>query len=300
MLRKRLEAPLAIGSWLLAMAFGLLALSALTSCVHGQQHPKADPIKDNSFLIEEAYNQDAGVVQHIYTFSRPMSGSDWAFSFSQEWPVRGMRHQVSYTVPMLRTGAGLLASEGVGDISLQYRYQLLGVDGGPLYVAPRAALVLATGDVTRGRGIGGSSTQLALPVSLELNPSFTVHGNLGLTHTPHAQNELHDRASLTSYNAGASFVWSPSSTFNVLLESTWATTASVIANDLIVRERQTQIAPGIRWAYNLPGGIQIVPGLAYVVGPTRNQKSLFIYLSIEHPFTRQHSESRSLPTEPTN
>ena len=294
MLRKRAELLLAFGCWLLAIGFGLLALSALGNPARGQsviRNPSSaiTSIKDNSFLIEEAYNQDAGVVQHIYTFSRPMTGSDWAFTFSQEWPVRGMRHQVSYTVPMFRTGAGLLATEGVGDISLQYRYQALGHTGGRWYVAPRAALVLATGDVTHDRGMGGASTQLALPVSFELAPEITLHANAGVTHTQHAQNALHDRASLTAYNAGASAVWMASSTFNVLLESTWSSTASVIANDLIVREQQTQIAPGIRWAYNLAGGMQIVPGLAYVVGP-HAEKSLFIYLSIEHPFTRQHSE----------
>src|SRR5205809_6836883 len=63
-------------------------------------HHGVDPIKDNSFLIEEGYNQDAGVVQHIYTFTRPLTGRDWAFTFTQEWPVKGMKHQVSYTVPM--------------------------------------------------------------------------------------------------------------------------------------------------------------------------------------------------------
>ena len=33
-------------------------------------HPAAGQIQDNSFLIEEAYNQEANVVQHISTFSR--------------------------------------------------------------------------------------------------------------------------------------------------------------------------------------------------------------------------------------
>jgi len=33
------------------------------------------PIQDNSFLIEEAYNQESGVVQHISTFSHSRSKS---------------------------------------------------------------------------------------------------------------------------------------------------------------------------------------------------------------------------------
>ena len=31
------------------------------------------PIRDNSFLIEEAYNQEWGVVQHVATFQRILS-----------------------------------------------------------------------------------------------------------------------------------------------------------------------------------------------------------------------------------
>src|SRR6266513_700741 len=114
----------------MALGFRLSALGVISAfllapvALHAQgTKPRAvspEPIKDNSFLIEEAYNQDAGVVQHIYTFTRPLTGRDWAFTFTQEWPVHGMRHQVSYTVPMFHTGTGLLADEGVGDLAVHY------------------------------------------------------------------------------------------------------------------------------------------------------------------------------------
>ena len=39
-------------------------------------------------------------MQHISTFARPDGGGAWAYSFTQEWPLRGMRHQLSYTVPV--------------------------------------------------------------------------------------------------------------------------------------------------------------------------------------------------------
>ena len=48
-----------------------LALAALllAPCVGAQEAaPAPPPIQDNSFLIEEAYNQERGVVQHIGTF----------------------------------------------------------------------------------------------------------------------------------------------------------------------------------------------------------------------------------------
>ena len=37
-------------------------------------------IQDNSFLVEEAYNQNYGVVQHIQTFQRQWISHDWAYS----------------------------------------------------------------------------------------------------------------------------------------------------------------------------------------------------------------------------
>ena len=48
----------------------------------------AEPgIQDNSFLVEEAYNQEFGVVQHISSFTRFWDSKDWNYSFTQEWPV---------------------------------------------------------------------------------------------------------------------------------------------------------------------------------------------------------------------
>lgn len=38
---------------------------------------EAVPIQDNSFLIEEAYNQESGVVQRISIFERPDDGRSW-------------------------------------------------------------------------------------------------------------------------------------------------------------------------------------------------------------------------------
>src|SRR5512144_2099823 len=37
------------------------------------------PIQDNSFLVEEAYNQDPGVVQTIQTYARVAGTGDWAY-----------------------------------------------------------------------------------------------------------------------------------------------------------------------------------------------------------------------------
>src|SRR3954451_9723112 len=63
-------------------------------------------IEDNSFLIEEAYNQERNVIQHISSFTRLWESKDWAYSFTQEWPFPGHeKHQLSYTVGAVSSGA---------------------------------------------------------------------------------------------------------------------------------------------------------------------------------------------------
>jgi hypothetical protein len=80
------------------------------------------PIQDNSFLVEEAYNQERGVVQHVSTFSRSEGSDGWMYAFTQEWPVRSQFHQLSYTVPIARNDVDN-GSTGLGDIAINYRYQ---------------------------------------------------------------------------------------------------------------------------------------------------------------------------------
>ena len=60
-----------------------------------------DGIEDNSFLIEEAYNQEKGVVQHIFNayYSADSGTRGWTFVFTQEWPVFFQNHQFSFTLP---------------------------------------------------------------------------------------------------------------------------------------------------------------------------------------------------------
>jgi hypothetical protein len=55
-----------------------LAIHALLCLV---PPPLMAQIQDNSFLLEEAYNQGTGVVQHISTFAVG-SGGDWGYTFT--------------------------------------------------------------------------------------------------------------------------------------------------------------------------------------------------------------------------
>jgi MFS family permease len=63
------------------------------------------PLQDNSFLIEEAYNQERGVVQHIVNAVWNRKNRDWRLTFTQEWPVPDQTNQLSFTVPYLFAGS---------------------------------------------------------------------------------------------------------------------------------------------------------------------------------------------------
>lgn len=53
----------------------------------------AKGIQDNSFLIEESYNQEPGVVQHILGWRR--QGRDWLGTFTQEFPLGTQDHPLA-------------------------------------------------------------------------------------------------------------------------------------------------------------------------------------------------------------
>ena len=246
-------------------------------------------IQDNSFLVEEAYNQNYGVVQHISSFTHFWNSKDWAYTFTQEWPVPGdARHQLSYTVPYWRAGAFPDSGAGIGDIFLNYRYQLVGDGDAKLAFAPRLSLILPTGNVAEGRGAGGVGVQTSLPVSLVLSKKLVSHWNAGATVVPRAQDAAGDRAYSTGYNLGQSFIWLTNPRFNVMLETVFTNSQFVVAPDKTEWSRSLFLSPGIRWAYNFKNGLQIVPGIGVPigVGPSSGEKGVFLYLSFEHPFRK--------------
>jgi hypothetical protein len=259
--------------------------SAQPPVVSAPQEEKTNPIQDNSFLIEEAYNQEFGVVQHINTFSRNFNSHSWQYTFTQEWPVPGIRHQLSYTLSAVRETSHT-GGAGLGDTELNYRYQLIGSGDTKVAFAPRASLLIPSGNYRDGHGVGGYGAQINLPLSVVLSEHLVTHWNAGTTMVPHARNEFGDRAATYGYNLGQSFVWLIHPRFNALVETSWVGSENVVGRGRTQRVHDLLISPGVRWAYNFKSGLQIVPGIAVPVGvgPSAGEKSLFLYLSFEHPF----------------
>ena len=215
-------------------------------------------ITDNSFLVEEAFNQETGVVQNIFQWTRARDGS-WAATFTQEWPAPGMTHQLSYTLPFAATGE----ATGIGDVFLNYRFQLRKeTEHGPA-IAPRLSLILPTGNEARDLGTGTAGVQVYLPASKQFG-NFYLHGNAGYTWIPDVQR--------TPQFAGSG-IWRVAPMLNLMLEG------------IVNGDESVTVSPGFRRGWNF-GEKQLVIGLAAPItrADGRATAALLTYFSYELPF----------------
>jgi hypothetical protein len=244
-------------------------------------------IEDNSFLIEEAYNQEKGVIQHIFNleyFNKPTK--DLMFSFTQEWPLWGETHQFSYTIPYSILNSNKL--KGIGDVLINYRYQLLDHEYW-LAASPRLSIIIPSGNRDQRLGMGVIAWQVNLPFSKRLSNLFVTHINAGFTLFPNYKQRISSekeiKKTLIYYNVGASLIWLTNSNCNVMLECVKNLTSRINTLGDIEYLNETIVSPGLRFAIN-SGDLQIVPGVAIPLSIKKNvtQTGLYIYLSFEHPF----------------
>jgi hypothetical protein len=245
------------------------------------QEPLAKGIQDNSFFVEEAYNQEPGVVQHIFSMPMMFGPGDKEISptFTQEWPFFGQTNQLSYTVPYTFNDDG----NAFDDVRLNSRWQaLMESDHVPAF-APRFSLVLPTGDPDKGIGHDRPGYEINLPVSKIVSNRWTLHFNAGGSVFPDVHG--HD---LWNYNLGASAIYAVTRDFNLMLESVVNWDEDLDDRKRVDRTVSALISPGARYAFNLPNDLQIVVGAAVPVGltPDSPEWGLFFYLSFEHPFLR--------------
>jgi hypothetical protein len=276
------------GSRVLVALAGFLsvtgAVAPLVTAIASE--PLAKGIQDNSFFIEEAYNQEPGVVQHILNVPiNFFNGSrEITPSFTQEWPVFSQTHQVSYTIPYAFTEN----DNGMEDMRLNYRLQALTEDKYTPAFAPRLSLVLPTGDPDKDLGVGSVGYETNLPFSKIVSDRWTLNFNAGMTVLPNVRN--HD---LMNYNLGASAIFAVSRDLNLMFETVagWNDDIAegVLSPEATVNRSMTAIiSPGARYAFNLPNDAQLVVGLGLPIGLTSDSPDwgLFFYCSFEHSFMR--------------
>lgn len=268
--------------------------------------PPIDGIRDNSFLIEEAYNQEPRVVQHVWTarFGADHRGDanarTWDMDFSQEWPIFSQTHQFAYAIPYAFVDDDAENASGIGDVELNYRYQLFMEEDGRPAVSPSFSLILPTGDEDRGFGTGEVGYSFNLPISKTISDRMYVNFNAGFTFTPGVQARLSDdrrsrEHDLLDYAVGASVFYAVTEKFHVVVEAVWESIESIEEFDprgdrpprgRRERHNEVTLAPGFRWAWDLPGDLQIVPGVAFPIGLSEEtvDYGAFLYFSVEHPF----------------
>ena len=248
-------------------------------------------IQDNSYLVEEAYNQEAGVVQHIQTLQRQRDG--WQYIFVQEWPLGSQDHQISYAVPYswIRNDMGQRV-HGVGDVYLNYRPQIwTETDTRPAF-APRFSLILPTGSSSKGTGDGSVGFQFNAPFSKIVSDRVTLHANAGFTHLFDV-----DGHHPTSYRLGGSAIYAVSRDFNLMLETVAEWEQTVNADRLLEREFTYTISPGFRYAMNYPqlADLQVVLGAAAPISFTQGKSTdygVLLYLSFEHNFLENKAAAK--------
>jgi hypothetical protein len=259
------------------MAVALLLIGLSTPATAQPQMPFG--ILDNSFLVEEAFNQEAGIFQNIVGMHL-IGGGDWEAVFTQEWPLVTQTHQLSFTLTSLAVGG----TAGIGDVMVNYRWQAANESGSVPAFSPRLSLILPTGSAAKGLGSGGPGWQVNLPFSKQFGDAY-VHWNAGFTHTPTAEVDAGEQHVFTPHVA-LSGIWQLQTMLNLMLESVvqWEETGPAGAAR---REAVVTLAPGVRTGWNLSDA-QVVVGVAVPIafsGGTADA-GIFGYFSYELPFTR--------------
>jgi DtxR family Mn-dependent transcriptional regulator len=236
-------------------------------------------ITDNSFLVEEAFNQEANIFQNI--FGSLLIGDAWAAGVTQEWPLGGQTHQLSYTLQWLDGGTNV----GFGDALVNYRYQALMEGPGRPAFSPRISVVLPFGSVPRGLGEGSPGLQINFPFSKQMGDWYW-HWNAGLTWLPQADIDDTREENLASPFVSGSAIYRLRPMFNLMLESVLLS-AELIGDPVTTRETLFTLSPGLRGGWNL-GDHQLILGLAIPItwGGDDTDAGTFIYASYELPFKR--------------
>jgi len=249
--------------------------------------PRPFEIVDNSFLVEEAYNQEAGIFQNIFGALRN-EGGQWAATFTQEWPAPGVRHQLSYALVFDNEGRG-----SMGDVAINYRYQLRTGEGGGTALSPRVSLLLRA---RREHSLEAARVgmELNLPASRQFGNIF-LHGNAGVRMYPQVESSVfpspvelqapHDVALVNPFLAGSAIL-RVKPMLNLMFESVVLFEEHIVGRARTARDTTVILSPGARFGWNL-GDHQLILGAAVpITFADETDAGVLLYFSYELPFKR--------------
>jgi hypothetical protein len=232
----------------------LILLIVASAAPLGGGHAPA--IEEHVFLPEGAWNRSDRVIQ----FNAFSIDSAFGLELVHEWAGSGERHQFGYTLPIFNEAG----TTGLGDASLNYRYQIFGRGDSAVAVAPRVSLVLPTRSAHFGERESG--LELALPISVALGERTVSHSR-GLAKWTVAGGRPELRLA-----QGLAFSPVPRLSLSV--------DAEYLLNDA----GGLRYRPSVQLNLEGPAGLRWSPGVAFPSDGGR--PGVLLYVAIEHPFGR--------------
>lgn len=245
-------------------------------------------LQSNDFLVDTAYLQEKGELQHSFTLTRT-NRRNWSTNFSEEISLGSEKHQLSFSLPSQLVGNSPKKHRGFGDIQIEYNYGLFGDSESRITVSPGFGLSLPSGNARKELGAGATGVSFKIPVGVMLGDRLASNSVFETTYTKSAQNAEGARANVFGYEIGQSFVWFAKPKLNFLVEAVWEREQEVTGQGLKEYENEFLISPGIRWAHTFKNGLIVSPGVAVSLGfgPSRSERGIFFYLSFEHSFKKE-------------
>ncbi len=219
-------------------------------CIRGY----AEKLNDNSFLIEEGYNQEENVIQHIFAIG-VKDIEALSSSYTEEWPLSGQSHQLSLSINW---------GDYIGDLLINYRYQLLLNE--VIAFAPRISIIFPTADKRFSEDGSKWGLESNMPVSIDVSKRIAVHLNAGVRYDI-TQGK-------TEFVAGGSYVFVILKYFELLNEYIFSFEDS--------GKKSFVTGAGFRSGIDLKDNFQIVPGIGFYRDVSLGLNFIFLYLSAEH------------------
>lgn len=249
----------------------VLILALFSSSIWGK-------IEDNSFLLEEAFNQKEGEFQFIQKYQTDRSGAI-DYNLELEAPITNETHQFSFDISRSRPED--ISESSFSDLALNYRWQAFNQNG--ILLAEKIGIVLPTGSVGKNTGQGAVGWNLLQAATISFSDVLMNHWNMGLTVFPEAESPGDDKT-IMGLNAGTSFVYLYRDDLNFLLEAVFETGESFGLDGEVSNEKSFYLNPGLRFARNFDfKQTQVVPGLSFPLEYTDSQvrPGILLYLSVE-------------------